>query len=221
MADDFEIEDWIPKTGIGKKVKEGDINSLSQIFQSGDRPREPEIIDALFPNLDEEILGVNLVQRMHRSGRRIQFRVTSVVGNGNGVVGVAHSSGREVGPSIRKAITAAKLSVIEIVRGCGSWECGCGRPHTLPYEVSGSKGSVEITLKPAPRGLGLAAAEVPRLILEKAGIEDVWTHTKGKTRTTINFALATFDALKQATKVQVRESYAGKVYTGKVGESIE
>lgn len=216
-----ELEDWIPKTGIGRKVKEGEINNLSRILRSGKRPREPEIIDALVPDLDEEILGVNLVQRMHRSGRRIQFRVTTVVGNEDGIVGVSHASGREVGPSIRKSITTAKLNVIEIVRGCGSWECGCSLPHSLPYEVSGSKGSVEITLKPAPRGLGLAAAEVPRLILEKAGIEDIWTHTRGKTRTTINFALATFDALKQAAKMEVRGTYAERIQIGEIGEEIE
>ncbi|KXA99640.1 30S ribosomal protein S5 [candidate division MSBL1 archaeon SCGC-AAA261F19] len=216
-----ELEDWIPKTGIGRKVKEGEVTDLSQILRSGKRPREPEIIDALVPDLDEEILGVNLVQRMHRSGRRIQFRVTTVVGNEDGIVGVAHASGREVGPSIRKSITTAKLNVIEIVRGCGSWECGCSRPHSLPYEVSGSKGSVEITLKPAPRGLGLAAAEVPRLILEKAGVGDVWTRTSGKTRTTINFALATFDALNQAAKMEVRGTYAERIQIGEVGEELE
>lgn len=219
--DNPETEDWIPKTEIGRKVKEGEIKNISQILRSGKRPRETEIIDALIPDLGEEILGVNLVQRMHRSGRRIQFRVTTVVGNGDGVVGVAHASGREVGPSIRKSISAAKLNMIEIVRGCGSWECGCNLPHSVPYEVSGSKGSVKITLKPAPRGLGLAASEVPGLILEKAGIKDVWARARGKTRTTINFALATFDALKKATKMEVRGAYKDRVKIGEIGDEVE
>jgi len=217
---EFDIDLWEPRTSIGRRVKEGEITSLSQILRKGQRPREPEIIDALVPGLEEEILGVNLVQRMHRSGRRIKFRVTTVVGNGDGIVGVAHASGGGVGPSIRKAITAAKMNVIEVARGCGSWECRCGRPHSIPFEVSGNKASVYVTLKPAPRGLGLAAAEVPKIVLRRAGIKDAWTHARGRTRTTVNFALATFDALKQTARMATREPYSEHVVMGKAGEKV-
>lgn len=202
--EEFELEKWKPRTGLGKKVKNGEITSLNEIFESGKRPREVEIVDYLAPGLDDEILSVNLVQRMHRSGRRLSFRVTAAVGNGDGLIGVAHTSGGEVAPSIRKAINMAKLRIIQIKRGCGSWECGCGRPHSIPFEATGHTGGVRITLKPAPRGLGLAASEIPGTILRLAGIEDIWTTSKGQTRTTINFALATFDALKKYLKWQLR-----------------
>lgn len=219
--EDFDIEEWIPRTELGRKVKNGEINSLSEIFDMGKRPREPEILNVLVPDLDDEILNVNLVQRMHRSGRRMSFRVTAAVGNGDGVIGIAHTSSGEVAPSIQKAIEIAKLNVIEINRGCGSWECGCGRPHSLPFEVTGRKGSVRVTLKPAPRGLGLAASEIPQTILRLAGIEDAWTSSKGQTRTTINFALATFDALKQTSEIAVKEDYSEKIARGKVGGKSE
>lgn len=219
--EESELEEWRPKTGLGRKVKEGEITSLSQIFESGRRPREVEMIDTLVPDLEEEILNVNLVQRMHRSGRRLSFRVTAAVGNGNGIIGIAHTSGGEVAPSIRKAIDTAKLQVIEVGRGCGSWECGCGRPHSIPFEVTGQKGSVRITLKPAPRGLGLAASEVPQTILRLAGVRDVWTSAKGQTRTTINFALATFDALKRTSEMAVKEPYSEQVVIGKRGDEGE
>lgn len=211
------LEEWKPRTGLGKKVKEGEITKLSQILDRGLRPREVEIIDALVPDLEDEILNVNLVQRMHRSGRRLSFRVTAVVGNRDGIIGMAHTSGGEVAPSIQKAINAAKLRVIEIRRGCGSWECGCGRPHSVPFQVTGQKGSVRVTLKPAPRGLGIAASEIPRTVLELAGIEDVWTTSKGQTRTTINFALATFDALKRTTQMSVEESQSDRIVMGELG----
>ncbi len=216
-----ESEEWIPKTGMGRKVKEGEITSLSQILREGKRPREVGIVDALVPDLEDEILNVNLVQRMHRSGRRLSFRVTAVVGNGDGIIGMAHTSGSEVAPSIQKAINAAKLQVIEIKRGCGSWECGCGRPHSVPFEVTGQKGSVRVTLKPAPRGLGIAASEIPRTVLELAGIDDVWTKSKGQTRTTINFGLATFEALKKTTELSVGETISGQVVSGKIGDDSE
>jgi len=220
MEEKFDITLWQPRTAIGKEVKDGKITNISEILRRGQRPREPEIVDALVPNLQEEILGINMVQRMHKSGRRTKYRVMAVVGNKNGIVGVAHASTREVGPSIRKAVTAAKLSVIEVARGCGSWECGCGRPHSIPFEVTGQSSSVYVTLKPAPRGLGLATADIPKTILRLAGIEDVWTQSKGQTRTTLNFALATFDALKQATRVALRESQLKGVMIGKAVESV-
>ncbi|KXB01053.1 30S ribosomal protein S5 [candidate division MSBL1 archaeon SCGC-AAA259O05] len=219
--EELDLETWEPRTKLGRMVKDGEITSLSEIFKRGRRPREVEIVDTLVPDLEEEILNVNLVQRMHRSGRRLSFRVTAAVGNRDGVIGIAHTSGGEVAPSIRKAIEVAKLQVREIRRGCGSWECGCGRPHSIPFEVTGQKGSVRITLKPAPRGLGIAASEIPQTILRLAGIEDVWTTSKGQTRTTINFGLATFDALKKTSEMAIRDRYRDQITTGEVGGEVD
>jgi len=112
------------------------------------------------------------------------------------------------------------LNVIEIARGCGSWECRCGRPHSIPFDVTGHSSSVYVTLKPAPRGLGLAAAGVPKIILRLAGIEDVWAQSRGQTRTTLNFALATFDALRQTTKVALREPQTKGITIGKAVEVV-
>lgn len=215
----FDINLWQPRTSVGRAVKEGTITDISQILRQGKPIKEPEIVDALIPNLEDEILGVSLAQRMHKSGRRIKYQVVTVVGNRNGIVGVGHASTREIGPSIRKAVNTAKLNVIEIARGCGSWECACGQPHSIPFEVTGRSGSIYVTIKPAPRGLGLAAAEVPKTILRMAGIKDAWTHSRGQTRTTINFALATFDALKQTTRMALRERHKKHVFIGKIGES--
>ena len=218
MEKEFSLELWQPRTGVGKAVKEGRIKSISEILGRGQPILEPEVVDALVPGLEEDILGVSLVQRMHKSGRRKRFRVVAVVGNRDGIVGVGHASAQEIGRSIRKATTVARLNVIEVVRGCGSFECGCGKPHSMPFQVTGRSGSVEVTLKPAPRGLGLVAAEVPKLILRLAGIKDVWTHSRGQTRTTLNFAAAVFDALKQTGRMVLTESQRERVFLGK-GES--
>jgi small subunit ribosomal protein S5 len=85
--------------------------------------------------------------------------------------------------------------------------------------VTGQSSSVYVTLKPAPRGLGLAGAEVPKIILRLAGIKDVWTHSRGKTRTTLNFAMATFNALKQTIRMALRKPQVERVVIGKVGEA--
>ena len=134
-------EDWVPKTRLGRLVTEGQVASMEEAIKSGLPIREPQIIDMLLPDL---------VQRMTDSGRRVKFRATVIVGNRNGYVGLGQAKDVQVGPAIRKAIDAAKLDITYIRRGCGSWECACGLPHTVPYEVTGKSGSVSVTLIPAP-----------------------------------------------------------------------
>ncbi|MFB6219468.1 MAG: 30S ribosomal protein S5, partial [Halobacteriaceae archaeon] len=146
---------------------------------------------------------INMVQRMTDSGRRVKFRCVVVVGDRNGFVGYAQGRDDQVGGAIQKAIGNAKLNIIDVSRGCGSWECGCGTPHTVALRTEGKAGSVEVELIPAPRGLGLAGGETVRHVLELAGIEDIWTRSSGKTRTTVNFAKATFNALRNTAEARV------------------
>jgi len=148
---------------------------------------------------------------MTDSGRRIKFAITTVVGNGDGYVGLGHVKGKEVGQAIRRSIDDAKLNLIEIKRGCGSWQCGCMKPHTLPYKVLGKCGSVEITFIPAPRGVGLAVGNVAKHVLRLAGVKDAWSLTDGKTRTTVNMARAAFNALQGTARQKVNEEQARRL----------
>jgi small subunit ribosomal protein S5 len=168
--------------------------------------KEVEIVDKLLPELSEEILNVGRVQRVTDSGRRMRFRVITAVGNGNGYVGLGEAKGKEAGPTIRKAIERAKLNIISIKRGCASWECGCGTPHTVPFKVSGKSGGVEVDILPAPRGVGLVSGEIPKKVLALAGISDAWVHTRGHTRTNLNFAHAIYNALYATNSIKVKES---------------
>ncbi|MDI6916321.1 MAG: 30S ribosomal protein S5 [Thermoplasmatales archaeon] len=223
--------DWTPKTLLGKMVKEGKITAMTHALESKMPMREPEIVDVLLPNLEDQVLDVKMVQRMTDSGRRVKFRITVVVGNSNGFIGLGQMKGTEVGPTIRKAIDNAKLNIIQVRRGCGSWECGCWQPHSVPFEVTGRSGSTVVTLKPAPRGVSLAAGETAKHILRLAGIKDVWVATKGQTRTTINFAKATFDALRKTagTKIIKEQIEKLRIVSGSIempeevkeGEKIE
>ncbi len=213
--------EWDPKTRLGRLVKGGKVTSMHDALQTGLPLREPEIVDILLPELHDEVLDVNMVQRMTDSGRRVKFVITVVVGNNDGYVGLAQAKGKEVGASIRKAIENAKLHMIEIRRGCGSWECGCKKPHTVPFAITGKSGSVEITFKPAPQGIGLATGDVAKKILSLAGIQDCWAFTNGKTRTTVNYAKAVFNALEQNTNMRVMPSETTHIgiVSGITGES--
>ncbi|NLI74255.1 MAG: 30S ribosomal protein S5 [Euryarchaeota archaeon] len=199
------MADWIPKTKLGRMVLNGEITTMSQALATKLPLREPEIVDILLPELKDEVLDLNMVQRMTDSGRRVRFAATCAIGNGDGFIGLGRAKGREVGPTIRKAIDNAKLNMIEIKRGCGSWECGCGTAHSFPMTVIGKCGSVEVTLKPAPRGVGLAVGDVAKSILGLAGVKDSWGFARGHTKTTVNYALATFDALKRTAEMRISE----------------
>ncbi len=211
---------WEPRTLLGKMVKEGEIYTMHDALASGLPLREPEIVDILLPDLEDEVLNVNMVQRMTDSGRRVRFTTTCAVGNLNGFVGLTQSKGREVGPTIRKTIDKAKTELIEIRRGCGSWECGCQTPHTIPFAVEGKSGSVIVRFRPAPQGIDLAVGEVAKHVLRLAGIKDVWGFTKGKTRTTVNYAKAVFDALKQTALMRVTAAQERRlnIISGPIGE---
>lgn len=203
--------EWTPKTRLGRLVRGGQVTSMGQALASGLRLREPEIVDVLLPGIADEVTSVNMVQRMTDSGRRVRFSIQAVVGNRDGYVGVGMATGKEVGPTIRKAIDSAKLNVIEIRRGCGSWECGCGTPHTVPFLVTGRAGSAEISVKPAPRGVGLAVGAVAKKVLLLAGIKDAWGFARGQTRTTVNAAQAAFDALRRTVAARLSEQQLTRV----------
>jgi len=195
-------EKWTPVTKLGTLVQDGEIRSIEEALKSRYPLKEYQIVDALLPNLTEEVLDINLVQRMTDSGRRVKFRVCVIVGDKDGYLGIGLGKDALVRSGIEKAVRIAKTNITYIERGCGSWECTCNDKHSIPFKVTGKSGSVEITLKPAPKGIGLAAGDVPKRVSEFAGINDIWAKTKGKTRTTFNLALATYDALRNTSLVK-------------------
>ncbi len=192
-----KFESWIPRTKLGKMILERKISSIEELFMEGLKIREPEIVDVLLPDLKEEVIDIGLVQKQTDAGEKSQFRAIVVVGDRDGYVGLGSGKARQVRSAIEKAAVDARLNVTPVRRGCGSWECGCGKPHSLPFQVQGECGGVEIVLIPGPRGLGIVASEAAKIILGLAGVKDCWTKSYGSTRTVPSFAFAVFDALKK------------------------
>jgi small subunit ribosomal protein S5 len=197
MSSNEKSESWIPRTKLGKMILEGKISSIEELFMEGLKIRESEIVDVLLPDLQEEVINIGLVQKQTDAGEKSQFRAIVVVGNRDGYVGLGSGKARQVRSAIEKAAVDARLNITPVRRGCGSWECGCGKPHSLPFQVQGECGGVEIVLIPGPRGLGIVASEAAKVILGLAGIKDCWTKSYGSTRTVPSFAFAVFDALKK------------------------
>ncbi len=192
-----KLEQWIPRTTLGKMIQEGKVTSMEEVFMGGLRIGEAQIVDSLLPDLQEEVININLVQKQTDAGEKSRFKAIVAVGNRDGYIGLGSGKASQVRNAIEKAAADARLKIVPVRRGCGSWECGCGRLHSVPFQIEGKTGGVRIVVIPGPRGLGLVASEVAKVVLGLAGIKDCWTRTFGSTRTVPSFAFAVFDALKE------------------------
>lgn len=214
----FEKEAWKPRTSLGIKVKNGEIKNIDHVLDKRIKILEPEIVNALLPNLTTDLLMIGQskgkfgggqkrvfkqTQKKTAEGNKPKFATFAVVGNEDGYVGIGYGKSKETVPAREKAIRQAKLSIIKIRRGCGNWRCGCGEAHTVPFKVGGKCGSVEITLIPAPKGTGLIVEKECQKILKLAGIRDVWSRTEGQTRSKLNLLYACFDALQKLMQFKV------------------
>jgi small subunit ribosomal protein S5 len=218
-SDAFDVTSWKPKTDLGKRVKAGDITNINQIFTEGKRILEPAIVDVLLPNIESDLLLIGQAKGKFGGGQRRIFRQTqkktkegnkpsfatfAAVGNRDGYVGIGYGKSRETVPAREKSIYQAKLNLIKIRRGSGSWEDESGASNSIPFAVEGKCGSSKIRLMPAPKGTGLCVEKECAKILSLAGIEDIWSTTTGQTKTKINLILACFDALKKLMKYNTR-----------------
>ena len=216
----FEKEAWKPKTSLGIKAKNGEITNIDYALDKRIKILEPEIVDALLPNLTTDLLMVGQskgkfgggqkrvfkqTQKKTREGNKPKFATFAVVGNEDGYVGIGYGKSKETVPAREKAIRQAKLNIIKIRRGCGHWRCGCGQSHTVPFKVSGKAGSVEITLIPAPKGTGLIVEKECQKILKLAGIQDIWSRTEGQTRSKLNLLYACFNALQKLIQFKMNQ----------------
>ncbi|MDD5417358.1 MAG: 30S ribosomal protein S5 [Candidatus Nanoarchaeia archaeon] len=213
---------WVPKTRLGKMVKNGEIKSMDEILIKGTPIKEAGITDYLLPDLEMDLMLIGQSKGKFGGGRRRAFRQTQkkteegnvlsfstfvVIGNKDGYVGMGTGKAKETVPAREKAIRNAKMNLIRIKRGCGSWECGCKEPHSIPFKVEGKCASVKVILLPAPKGVGLCVHEELKKILAFAGIKDVWSRSFGATTSRINLIKACFNALKQLSATKTTEIF--------------
>ena len=211
--------DWKPQTNLGRKVKDGQFTDIDQVLDSGEVLLESEIVDLLLPNLEEDLLLIGQAkgkfgggqrrifrqtQKKTREGNKLKFVVCAVVGNRNGYVGVGTGKSKETVPARDKAKRRARLNIIRIRRGCGTWESDAREANSIPFAVEGRCGSTRIKLMPAPKGKGLCIEKECAKILALAGIKDIWSKTKGQTKTKLNLIGALVNALKKLSEVKIK-----------------
>ena len=212
-----KLDNWVPKTELGKQVRAGKIKNIDEILESGRKIMESEITDLLIPGLQTDVLFIGQAKGKFGGGKRRAFRQTqkktkegnvltfgvmAVVGDGHGHIGLGYGRATETLPAKEKAIRKAKLNIVKIMRGCASFDCSCKEEHSIPLTVSGKCSSVSVELIPAPQGTGLVINNELKKILRAAGIKDIYSKCSGKVRTTFNAGKACMIALNKIGEIQ-------------------
>ena len=155
--------------------------------------------------LSDKVVVINRVAKVVKGGRRFSFNALSVVGDGDGHVGVGFGKANEVPDAIDKSKEDAKKNVFKVNIN----------KNTIPHEVIGKYKSAKVILKPAAPGTGIIAGASVRAVIERAGISDVLTKAQGS-RNPINVVKATLDGLKQLRNLretaQAREVSISKLW---------
>ena len=188
---------WTPRTKLGVLVSTDKITSMKEIYENGYRIQEAGIIKKLLPGIKTEVIDVGIVQKQTTNGEYTRFKALVAAGDENGWLGIGQGKSKQMRIAIEKATNQAYLNVSPVKLGCGSWECRCEQPHSVPFKIRGRGGSVTVEVIPGPRGLGLVAGGNIRNLLKLAGLKDAWTKSTGSTNTMTSTSRAVLDCLRQ------------------------
>lgn len=135
--------------------------------------------------LREKMIAVNRVTKVVKGGRILGFAALTVVGDGDGRVGMGKGKSKEVPAAVQKAMEESRRNMIKVSLKNGS----------IHHTVMGQHGAASVMLNPAPKGTGIIAGGPMRAVFETLGIQDVVAKSIGSSNP-YNMVRATFDALK-------------------------
>ena len=149
--------------------------------------------------LEERLVAVNRVAKVVKGGRQFGFTALTVVGDGNGKIGVGYGKAREVPLAIQKAMEKARKELRQVPLKDG----------TLYYPVVGTHGAAKVFMQPASVGTGIIAGGAMRAVFEVVGVKNVLSKCIGS-RNPINAVKATLDALYNMQSPEFMAAKRGK-----------
>ena len=137
--------------------------------------------------LREKMIAVNRVSKVVKGGRILGFAALTVVGDGDGRIGMGKGKAREVPVAVQKAMEAARRNMFKVSLRNGS----------VHHTVMGEHGASRVMLNPAQTGTGVIAGGPMRAVFEVMGVTDIVSKSHGSTNP-YNMVRATLDALKRS-----------------------
>ena len=135
-------------------------------------------------DLIEKLVAVNRVAKVVKGGRQFGFTAITVVGNGNGKIGMGYGKAKEVPLAIQKSMQAARKNLHTVTL----------KKETIYYETTGRYGASKVFMRPAADGTGIIAGGAMRAVFECVGVRNVLAKSFGS-RNPINLVKATINAL--------------------------
>jgi small subunit ribosomal protein S5 len=154
--------------------------------------------------LREKMVAINRVTKVVKGGRVLGFAALTVVGDGDGRIGMGKGKAREVPVAVQKAMEEARRKMVRVPLKHG----------TLQHEVIGHHGSSRVFMKPASDGTGIIAGGPMRAVFEVMGVQNVLAKCLGSTNP-YNVVRATINGL---TSMSTPSDIAAK--RGKTVEEI-
>ena len=134
--------------------------------------------------LIEKMISVNRVTKVVKGGRIMAFSALTIVGDGNGRIGMGKGKSKEVPVAVQKAMDQARRNLVQIPL----------RKGTIHHEVIGRHGATRVFMQPAKLGSGVKAGGPMRLIFDALGVHNISAKVHGSTNP-YNIVRATLDGL--------------------------
>ena len=155
--------------------------------------------DAPDDGLKEKMIAVNRVTKAVKGGRILGFAALTVVGDGDGRVGMGKGKSKEVPAAVQKAMEEARRNLNKVALKNG----------TIHHKVSGHGGAANVMMMPAAKGTGIIAGGPMRAVFEVMGITDIVAKSHGSSNP-YNMVRATLDALNKSTTASDVAAKRGK-----------
>jgi small subunit ribosomal protein S5 len=149
--------------------------------------------------LREKMIAVNRVTKVVKGGRILGFAALTVVGDGDGKVGMGKGKSKEVPAAVQKAMEEARRNLNKVPLKNG----------TIHHTVLGHHGAARVMMAPAPKGTGIIAGGPMRAVFEVVGITDIVAKSHGSSNP-YNMVRATLDALSNCTTASEIAAKRGK-----------